>query len=331
MAAGIMALEKIKECIGKGQRFVLTTHVNPDGDGLGAEAALAAYLHDLGKEAYIFNCSPVPSNFDFLEPEGGMTLYDPAQHRETLVTADYVFILDISDWNRLRQVGQDLKELRIAKICIDHHPHSNGFGDFRLIDETASSTGELVYKLIKYCEGKITRRIAEGLYTSILTDTGSFKFSNTSGTAFRIAAELVDCGVDPQGIYQKVYERQSLNKIKLLAHVLNNLKFEYDGKIAWFCITKPTLERLNASLLDTDGFADYPRVVSGVEVTLMFSETETGRTKISLRSKGNYVINGVAKKFGGGGHAFAAGILLEGNMHEHIDNVLSEVRKLFRT
>lgn len=331
MAVDGLALEKVKQCIHRGQRFVLTTHVNPDGDGLGSEAAMAAFLTDRGKDVYVYNSSPLPANYDFLDPDASMVVYNTMRHRETLLTADYIIILDISDWTRLRQVGEDIRDIDIKKICIDHHPQSRAFGDVRLINEQASSTGEIVYDLIKYCDGRLTPVIADALYTSILTDTGSFKFSNTSAAAFKIAAELVGCGVDPQEIYRKVYERQSYSKIKLLAYVLNHLQFEANGKIAWFCITKPILESLNATLADTEGFADCPRVVDGVEVTVMFSETERGRVKISLRSKGNYVINTIAKKFGGGGHPFAAGALLEGNLQEHIENILNELSLLLNT
>ncbi len=330
MSIDTAALERVKTCIDKGQRFLLTTHVNPDGDGLGTEAALAEFLHSRGKDVYIFNSSPLPGNYDFLDPEKRMVVYDSSQHRETLLTSDYIFILDISDWNRLRQVGQDIRDIDIKKICIDHHPQTSRFGDMQVIDEQASSTGEILYHVIKFCGGRITPFIATALYTSILTDTGSFKFSNTSARAMRIAADLIDKGVDPQTTYQRIYERQSLSKIRLFAHVLGNLRFEADGKIAWFAITKSVLERTNASLADTEGFADYPRVVAGVEIAVMFSETETGRTKISLRSKGNYVINEIAMKFGGGGHPFAAGVLLEGKFEQHVESVLAELRELVR-
>lgn len=323
------SLEIVKDCINRGQRFVLTTHVNPDGDGLGSEAALAAFLDNRGKDVFIFNSSPVPDNYQFLDPDEKMIHYDSDMHRESLLTADFIIILDISDWERLRQVGQDVKDTSIKKICIDHHPLQKKFGDIRLIDEEACSTGEIVFEVIKHCEGQITKPMATALYTSILTDTGSFKFSNTNANAFRICAELVEIGIEIQKIYQNVYECQPLQKIKLFGYILTHLKLAADGRIAWFVISKEILEKHGARPHDTEGFADYPRVIEGVEVSIMFIEVEKSRIKVSLRSKGNYVINGVAQKFGGGGHPFAAGILLEGRLDEYMPRILEETTYLF--
>jgi len=325
-----ISLAKVKECFHAGQRFVLTTHVNPDGDGLGCEAALAAFLQGMGKDVYIYNASPVPDNYKFLDPDRQMHVYKPALHQETLLTADYLVVLDISDWDRLRKVGEDVRDTRIKKICIDHHPPHEKFGDIRLVDVEACSTGEIVFHLIKYCQGTLTPTMAEALYTSILTDTGSFKFSNTNADALRIAGDLVDAGVVPHKVYQNVYERQTFSKVKLFGLVLSNLHFEATGKIVWFKITKEMMAEVGAKPHDTEGFADYPRVIKGVEVSVMFIEIEKNRFKVSLRSKGNYVINTVAQKFGGGGHKFAAGILLEGNLEEYTGRILREVSRLLR-
>lgn len=307
----------------------MTTHINPDGDGLGSEAALAAFLSDIGKDVFIYNNSPVPSNYKFLDSENRMTVYDPEIHNENLVTADYIFILDISDWNRLKQVGEAIRDLRITKICIDHHPAHDRFGNINLIDVDASSTGEIVYDLIRFCGGNINQRIAEALYTSILTDTGSFRFSNTNVRAHSICGELVEHGVSPHKVYQKVYEHQPASKVKLLGYVLYNLRLEQNGRVAWIKVSKEILDRIGTKPHDTEGFADYPRVIDGVEVSIMFIEMDKGRIKVSLRSKGNYVINQIAKKFGGGGHPYAAGVLIEGRPDEYIPKVLKEVATLF--
>jgi len=325
------ALQQVKDCIGRGQRFALTTHVNPDGDGLGSEAALAGYLKQLKKDVYIYNSNDVPANYEFLNHDGKMTVYRSEEHRETLLTVDYLIILDISDWQRLRQLGADVREMSIKKICIDHHPSNEKFGEMSIVDVKASSTGEIVYDLITFCGGQFTRMMAEAIYTSILTDTGSFRFSNTNAKAFAIAAEMVRCGVKTNEIYQRVYERQSRNKVRLFAHVLNNLNFVAEGKIAWFIISLDAMESFGAKPNDTEGFADYPRVIEGVEVSVMFIEMAGGKTKVSLRSKGEYIINTVAQKLGGGGHQFAAGILLDGPPPEHIGNVIKALSAIVRT
>jgi phosphoesterase RecJ-like protein len=322
-------MEKARECINRGQRFVLTTHMNPDGDGLGSEAALAAFLNDRGKDVFIYNSSPVPSNYKFLDPDNKMIVYDAEIHHENLLTAYYIFILDISDWNRLKQVGEEIRDLRITKICIDHHPPHDKFGIINLIDVEASSTGEIVYDLIRFCGGKINKRIAEALYTSILTDTGSFRFSNTNARAHLICGELVEFGASPHKIYQSVYEHQAPSKVKLLGYVLYNLRLEQNGRVAWIKVSKDILDTIGTKPHDTEGFADYPRVINGVEVSIMFIEMDKGRVKVSFRSKGNYVINHIAQKFGGGGHAYAAGVLIEGSLDEYIPKILREVAKLF--
>ncbi len=323
-------MQRVRECFAKGRRFALTTHVNPDGDGLGCEAALAAFLSQMGKEVFVFNSNPVPSNYQFLDPDGKILEYDRDRHHEILLSVDFVIILDISDWYRLRQVGIDTREGRLKRICIDHHPNDKAFGDITLLDTTASSTGEIVYQLIEYCEGEFTSSMAEALYTSIMTDTGSFRFSNTKANSFAIANELVKKGVRPHLVYQQVYERQTRGKIKLFAYVLNNISFVAGGKIAWFKLSHKTIADFGAVASDTEGFADYPRVVEGVEISVMFVEMESGRTKVSLRSKGNHVINKIAQKFGGGGHAYAAGVLLDGNPEEYIGEILKELTALIR-
>ncbi|NIR48142.1 bifunctional oligoribonuclease/PAP phosphatase NrnA [candidate division KSB1 bacterium] len=324
------SLEKVRNCINRGQRFVLTTHVNPDGDGLGAEAAISALLTDIDKDVFIYNSSPVPPNYRFLDPDKQMVVYDPKHHREILRTADAILILDISDWHRLRELGREIKDLQITKICIDHHPLQEKFGDLKLVDVEACSTGEIVYNLIKFCNLPITKEIAQALYTCIMTDTGSFRFSNTNAQAFKISGELVECGVKPQRLYQKVYERQPLSKVKLFGHVLSNLRIEENGKVALVQVSKELLNSLGAKTNDTEGFADYPRVIDGVEVSVIFVEIGENKTKVSLRSRGNYVVNDIAQKFGGGGHPYAAGVVIEGQMNEYIPKVLKEVSHLFQ-
>ncbi|MFQ5603145.1 MAG: bifunctional oligoribonuclease/PAP phosphatase NrnA [bacterium] len=324
------SLEKVKDCIRRGNRFVLTTHVNPDGDGLGSEAAMAAFLNELGKDVYIFNSGPVPANYRFLDSSNKMIVYKPHLHREILFSADYIIILDISDWNRLRKIGEDMRDLKTKKICIDHHPPMEKFGDINLINIEACSTGEIVYDLIKFCCAPISKTIAEALYTCIVTDTGSFKFSNTNARAYTISGELVEAGVNPQKIYQQIYEHQTKSKIKLFAYVLNNLHFEQNDRVVWVEVTQKVLEEIGAKSYETDGLADYPRVINGVEVSIMFIEKQKSRIKVSLRSSGNFVINGIAQKFGGGGHPFAAGVSIEGSLKEYRPKILEEVSYLFR-
>ncbi|MCI0514788.1 bifunctional oligoribonuclease/PAP phosphatase NrnA [candidate division KSB1 bacterium] len=320
--------EQVKSIIAHSQNFVLTTHINPDGDGLGAELALATYLKSIGKKVTIVNTSPTPNNYRFLDPFREILVYEPA-HQSLLKAADVFFILDISDWGRMREIGQFIRRAPQTKICIDHHHCPNTFTDYNFIDPTASSTGELIYELLIDLRVKFTKPIADAIFTCILTDTGSFRFSNTTAKAHQIAATLIEMGLNSREIYQQVYEKNSPAKIKLLGLILQRLNFENGGRLAWFNITSQMLTQSGANPWDTEGFPDFPRTIDGVEISLMFTELEERKTKISFRSKGRIAVNSVAMKLGGGGHEFASGALLDCSIREANAIVVEETKQLF--
>jgi phosphoesterase RecJ-like protein len=323
-----ITLQQIQSILQNGHNFLLTTHVNADGDGIGSEMALASHIRDLGKQAHIFNHSPTPANFEFLDPRGEITIFDSQLHSGLVREVNAAFILDISDWARLRDLGELLRTLSVTKICIDHHPPEGRFGDIDLIFPDASSTGELMYELLTRLGARIQGKVVEALYTAVLTDTGSFRFSNTNARSHEIAAELISRGVKPHHIYQEVYERQPVNKMRLLGLILNNLNFSKNGRLVWFTVTQDMLRATGTQPRDTEGFADFPRGIEGVELCIMFMETENRKVKISLRSKG-LVINGLANRFGGGGHPFASGALVEGTVQEIVPLVVGEAKALF--
>lgn len=322
------SLQQIKSILQNGQHFLLTTHVNADGDGIGSEIALACYLRDLGKQAHILNHNPTPANFEFLDAAGDIAVFDSRQHEELARSVDAVFILDISDWARLRELGKLLRTLTVTKICIDHHPPDGRFGDIDIILPQASSTGEIIYDLLAGLKGRLHGKMIDALYTAVLTDTGSFRFSNTNTRAHQIAADLIARGVKPPFVYQEVYERQPVNKMLLLGKILNNLNFAKDGRLVWFIVTQEMMRATGTQPRDTEGFADFPRSIEGVELCLMFMETEDRKVKVSFRSKG-LVINGLANRFGGGGHPFASGALTEGSVQDIVPQVLNEAKALF--
>jgi len=326
------SLNAIQREIQQHQNFILTTHVNPDGDGLGSQIALARYLRSAAggkKTVHILNSSPTPHNYAFLDPREEIEVYSSRRHDHLVSEAQVVFIVDISDWERLRELGQVIRPMAIRKICIDHHPMDKKFGDVDLINPKASSTGEIIFELLEGLGATLDAKSAEALYTALLTDTGGFRFSNTSAFTHKVVARLIEAGASPQMIYENVYESQSPAKIRLFARALGSLKFEFQGKLVWFAISQAMLRETGAQPRDTEGFADYPRSIEGVELSLMFLETEAGKVKVSFRSKGQHVINGLANRFGGGGHAFAAGALIEGPLPQAIDWVLSETKELF--
>jgi len=323
------AIQNIQKLISDCGKFVLTTHVNADGDGIGSEIALAKYLEQLGKEVYIFNHSTTPANYEFLDPLGEIQIFDTARHAEILRNSEAVFILDISDWKRLRDFGVVLRETSLPRVCIDHHPVSQAFADIDVIHPHASSTGEIVYELLHRLQARIEGRIAEALYVAVMTDTGSFRYANTTAGAHHVAAALVAAGVQPPQVYEEIYENQPPQKIKLLAYILSNLNYEKDGRLVWFLITQEVMKQTGTQPKDTEGFADFPRSIAGVQASIMFQETKDNKVKISFRSKGQYVINGLANRFGGGGHPHAAGALVEGTLQDVIPRVVKEAEELF--
>lgn len=327
------ALATIRQGIQQHKNFIITTHVNPDGDGLGSQVALARYLRSTAggsKTVHLLNSSPMPSNYAFLDPHGEIEVFSTHRHAAVVRDAQVIFILDISGWERLRELGKMVQFFPMRKICIDHHPCTKPFADIDVIYPEASSTGEIMYELLTGLGASIDQKIAEALYTAILTDTGGFRFSNTTAHAHEVIACLIQSGAVPPLLYQRVYESQSRERVRLFCKALDKLNFEEGGKLAWFVISQAMLRETGGQPRDTEGFPDYPRSIDGVEVSLMFLETETGRVKVSFRSKGRYVINGLANRFGGGGHPYAAGALMDGPLAQAITSVLEETKILFK-
>jgi phosphoesterase RecJ-like protein len=292
-----------------GRRFVLTTHVSPDGDGIGCQLALSRTLSRMGKEAAIINPTGTQPRYEFLLRKGEVRVYRDAE-RGVLDAADAIFVLDINRWERLGVMQEPVRAAPGEKCCIDHHPAPEFFGDADVIDPGASATGLLVYDLVRRLAGEIPRDAVDPLYVAIMTDTGSFRFANTNSRTLRVAAELVDLGARPDRLYRSVYEANSRGRMQLLGEVLRGLQYENGGAIVHFTITSDMFDRCQVSRDEADGFTDVVRSVEGSDVVLAFSETEEGGTKVSLRSKGGALdVSRVARDWGGGGHENASGVV----------------------
>lgn len=321
-------LQQINDLISSHQNFVLTTHINPDGDAIGSEIAMADYLRHLGKSVTIINNTPTPNNYQFLDENNEILVYEADKHYGLATAADAYIILDISDWERLRKIGKIIKESAAPKICIDHHHINYQFADVDIIYEEASSTGEIVFNFLEKNHYPMNAVTARALYTCILTDTGSFRFSNTSARTHKMAATLLAAGVNAREIYSLVYEKNSRGKMMLMGEALRSLHFEHNGQLAWFALTQEMFRTYQTTHWDTEGFAELPRSIEGVEVSLMFTELDDTKVKVSLRSKGNIPINHVAEKLGGGGHQYAAGALVESPLAATVPMVLAEIKRL---
>ena len=321
------AAADLAEALHPGQRICLTTHVNPDGDGLGSEAGLAHLLRGQGYEVAITNPSPTPSRFRFLFDELPGVDRTPEAVKE-LRRADVVIVLDISDLGRLGMLAETVRDRGVTVACIDHHvsPGSLPPGP-RYVDPTAAATGELVFELALANGWPITQPAARGLYVALLTDTGGFRFSNTHPRTLRIAAELLETGLDPEQIYLDVYARAPEGRPRLFAEALQTLVVEPDVGLAWVTVPPGAIERLGVSSDDLDGVVEFPRSIEGVRMALLFREVSQGRVKVSLRSVGSVDVAAFAKQFGGGGHTKASGLALPGALADVQASVLAAARE----
>jgi phosphoesterase RecJ-like protein len=286
--------------------------------------AMAHYLWQLGKECTLLNCEKTPQFFLFLDPDKKIQVFNSPSHEQIFREADGAIVVDISDWKRLDEVGKAIKQCDLPVACVDHHIPTDEMGAVQISDQKASSTGELLFEFFKYCDAVMSPPIVEALYTCILTDTGSFRFSNTTPKTHLIAAELIELGVNFRKVYQYVYESYSPGRSLLMGHLLANMHFEASGKMAWFILSQDLLKTTSAELWEIEGFSELPRSIKGVEISVMFTETPDGFTKASFRSKGNIPINGLANKYGGGGHKYASGALITETMSDVVRRVVRD-------
>jgi len=316
----------IQTLISSADRILLTTHENPDGDGLGTASAMAGYLQSLQKDFRIIIPSKLPFEYGFLNnptPIQTFTEEDTAW----IEAVDLVIIFDVGDYVRLRTLGERIRTFGLETMNIDHHPHAADHPfTYNVVDTSAAATGEMLYDFFKSIGfNNLTKEIATGIYTAIMTDTGSFRYNNTTAKSHLAAIACMAAGVNTSKVYQQVYENNSRQRVALMGLILSHLHYEMDGEVAWFKIDGNLLKQAEAELGDVDGFTDFVRSVRGVEVAIMFFERPDGTCRINFRSKGRYVINQIAKDFGGGGHAFAAGAVLNTPLNVSITNVLNRV------
>jgi len=321
-------IKEITHKIRSNNNFIITTHVNPDGDAIGSELALARYLQSLGKNVTIINHSPTPDYLLFmLNSKDNILEFNEKLHSSLIGNADVIFTLDLSQLSRTKSLEDYVRKSNATKICIDHHPLPEDYAEINLVETTSSSTGELVYHLLKQTGTEITLDIALPLYVAIMTDTGSFKYERTTSNLHRIIAELLDSGVVPIKVHQEIYDQGSANRIQLLGRAFNSLVIAGDGKLAYMKISLNDLNETNSKEEDVEGFVSYTLSIKGVEVGLFFFELENG-FKISLRSSDTVPVNKLAGEFNGGGHFFAAGARLENkNMEETLPQVIETAIK----
>jgi phosphoesterase RecJ-like protein len=313
--------EQIADFINKSSRIAVTSHVVPDGDNIGSSLALCLALKKLGKAACFVIDDRVPEVYRFLKGADEVITYTSEYKQEF----DLIIALDCGDLDRLGGVKQLIGDSTL--INIDHHISNTRFGALNLVEAAASSTAELVYKLIKSMGIFIDKEMAECIYTGIVTDTGMFQYSNTTEETHAIAAELIIAGVEPADIFNKVYQNSPKEKVLLMKEALKSLEFHYDDRVSCVGITKQQMNSITQEDLDTEGVVNLARDIAGVEVAFFLKEKELGVVKVSLRSKTYVDVCAIAMEFGGGGHTRAAGCTIIGSVEEAKEKILEAIKK----
>ncbi|MBL8996982.1 MAG: bifunctional oligoribonuclease/PAP phosphatase NrnA [Gemmatimonadales bacterium] len=325
-AARREAIQRIAAALRPGMTVALSTHINADGDGCGSQTALARLLGQMGVRAFIVNPTPWPELFRWLL---GEDVEDrSAQGAAALKGVDRLIVLDISDLGRLGTLAAAVRALPQDALVIDHHlPGDEPPGKTMLSDTAACATAELVFDLARECGLTITTPIAKSLYTALVTDTGGFRFGNTSPRCLAVAAELLQAGVDPEQMYARIYSSVPLGRLHLLRDALDTLAVDMAHGMAWVTIEAGALEKHGVSSEDLDGVVEHPRSIAGVRLAMLFRDLGHGKVKVSFRSIAGVNVNTLARAFGGGGHARASGALIAGGIADVTERVLAEARR----
>ncbi len=316
--------DAIVDFINRHQTFLLTTHINPEGDAIGSETALKIFLDGIGKRVYVVNSSETPKNCRFLDPGSDIMIYPDTFREAVMDEVDGIIIVDVNSWEHVGGLSKIIQVSAKPRICIDHHQgENNGFVDVFVCDTSAAAAGVLVYELIKYMDGEITKPIAEALYSSLITDTGTFRFTNTDARTFMIAADLYNHGADPFQLHRNIFANRSWGAARLMGPVLNSVESAAGGKLVWIRASKEMFQVASAIYEDSDGILELVRGIKDVELCLFFKETPSGRVKVSVRSNGKVNAYLIAKQHGGGGHKMASGIDIDGPMDRAVAKIVA--------
>jgi phosphoesterase RecJ-like protein len=322
----VEAIERLAREFRAGRSVAISTHINADGDGCGSETALARLLESRGMKVKIVNPTPWPETFRFLL--GSDVVDESEKGPAALRDIDLLIVVDIADVKRLGALADAVRSLEIPKLVIDHHiPSDEPPSQNILADITACATGELIYDIATVMGIEITPEIASGLYVAMLTDTGGFRFANTSARCLAVAGQLLAHGVEPEEMYRRLYASLPIGRLHLLRDALGTLEVDPAYGISWISVAAGAAEEYGLKSEDLEGIAEHPRSVGGTRLAVFFRDLGHGKIKVSFRSTGSVNVNDFAKQFGGGGHARAAGALIPGTLDEVRHNVIAAARE----
>lgn len=317
-------VDEILASLRDSERFFITTHLGPDGDALGSQIAIGRFLQKQGKHVAMVNGDGPSHNLEWLPGAEEVEVFDSSLHQhEALAEADVIIVLDTNGEERLGKLGSMVRNAQGTKLLIDHHQQPEQWFDLYYRRTSAAAAGELVYELIDAIDPSlIDAEIATALYTAIMTDTGSFRYSNVTPDVHRIVADILERGkIQPAPIHEKIFDRKSMAGLRLLGRMLNRIRLRYDGQVGYSVVTQRMVRETNASWDEKEGFVNYVLSIEGVKAALLFSETNDG-AKISFRSEADVRVDTWARAFGGGGHRNAAGAYVKRPFEDAIEAVL---------
>lgn len=317
-----MSQKRVLEAIKRNKRFLISAHVNLEGDALGAELALARLLHKKGKKAFVVNADKSPHMYSFLP--GVSSILRP---KDNIPDYDVFIAVDCCDKNRLGKVTKLINKNKTT-INIDHHRGNDNFADINWVAADVSSASEMIYQLYKQLNVKIDEASALLIYVGILIDTGSFRYSNTNAETHRIAADLLSKNLSANKIYQKIYEANPLEETKALIKIISEFQTDNKSEIAWVEIKSGVLNTIGLKIDLTDNIFNFLRSIDGIEVSIIFKEINSRETRVNFRSKGKLDVAKLARGFGGGGHRSASGCSISKGLQESKRIVLNKLRKL---
>lgn len=319
----VNVLTQMIEELRKAPKVALFSHVSPDGDCLGSMVAIGLALEKLGKEVHFYNPDSIPQNLVFLPGVNKVRTSVPDPLPKTLL------FVDCSDLGRVNINSDWIPEGTIV-LNLDHHISNQNFGTVNWVDPEASASGEMALKLIRELQVELDQEIATNLYTAIVTDTGSFQYSNTTAETHRLAAELVETGIDIGNIHHQIYDQKPFNQVELLRRGLSQLKLYVDGKVAVMTLRMKDFSESGAHESLSEGLVNHARTIQGVEVAVLLKEVETRKIRASLRSNRWFNVNETAARFGGGGHKRAAGCTFETSLEEAGQLIVEAIKEEMR-
>ncbi len=315
----IKMIDKIAELLLQKDNFVIIPHRNPDGDCLGSAVGLAYGLRSIGKDAYISLPNPPGDRLGFMWDE---SLAMPEGYAN-----DVCIAVDVASTYMMAQLEDEIFKPSPCTVCLDHHGTNKGFAQYNCVDPKAAACGEVIYRLLDTMGVELDKKIASALYGAIASDTGSFRYSNTTADTHRITAELVAAGIDASDIMKRLFETRKRNELDAMAGIIANMEYYFDGKVCLTYVDSELLERYGVTFDGVDEYVSVPRTVEGVEVGVFIKCYGADETKVSLRSNEYVNVAQIAASIGGGGHIRAAGVTVEDNL----DNTKKLILDLIKT